>query len=524
MRDADRLTAEGILFTDQYQLTMAQLYYRMGLHEQQAQFDHFFRKYPDYGQHQAGYCVNAGLEWLLDWLREARFREKDLEYLRSMRGRSGKPLFAGDFLAWLAENGHFEAISIRAVPEGRVVHPNVPITVVTGPLAMVQILESPLLNLLNYQTLIATKAARVKASCRGGQVLEFGMRRGPERGANAGVRGALIGGADFSSNAGISHVLGKTPMGTHAHSMVQAFIAAGGAEIDAFRAYAEVYPDDCLLLVDTVNTLKSGVPNAIRVFEELRRKGHKPLGIRLDSGDLAYLAIQAAKMLNDAGFADTRIVLSNQLDELIIWQIIAQIQEESARYGVEPQALIDRLIYGVGTRLITSSGSPALDGVYKLVAIRRDGDWLPAIKISETPAKTLNPGHKQVWRLYDERGKAIVDFLCLHDEQPDREVSLNFHHPTDHTKHRTLKVARLSKMEPLLVDIIRDGRQVYETPSMDKLRLRRSRDEDCLDLGVRRLMNPHIYHVSLSDRLWNMKQRLIAAAKKSNNGRMNTIP
>ncbi len=517
MRDADRQTAEGILFTDQYQLTMAQLYYRMGIHEQQAQFDHFFRKYPDYGQHQAGYCVNAGLEWLLDWLDGARFRERDVDYMRSMRGRSGKRIFADDFLAWLGANGNFDAISIRAIPEGRVVHPNVPITVITGPLAMAQILESPLLNHLNYQTLIATKAARVKASCRGGQVLEFGMRRGPERGANAGVRGALIGGADFSSNAGISHVLGKTPMGTHAHSMVQAFIARGGSEIDSFRAYAEVYPDDCLLLVDTVNTLQSGVPNAIRVFEELRRKGHRPVGIRLDSGDLAYLAIQSAKMLNEAGFADARIVLSNQLDELVIWQIITQIQEESARYGVEPQSLIDRLIYGVGTRLITSSGSPALDGVYKLVALRSGSDWLPAIKISETPAKTLNPGHKQVWRLYDDRGKAIADYLCLHDEKPDEEPSLHLHHPTDHTKHRTVEVARLSIMEPLLVDIIRDGRPAYAPPTLDELRQLRSRDEDRLDPGVRRLMNPHIYHVSLSDSLWNMKQRLIAEAKKSGN-------
>lgn len=512
MREADRQTAEGILFTDQYQLTMAQLYYRMGLHEHQAQFDHFFRKYPDYGQHQAGYCVNAGLEWLLDWLSAARFREADLSYMRSMQSRSGKPLFEEDFLAWLAENGHFGSISIRAVLEGRVVHPNVPITVVTGPLAVVQILESPLLNLLNYQTLIATKAARVKASCQGGQVLEFGMRRGPERGANAGVRGALIGGADFSSNAGISHVLGKTPMGTHAHSMVQAFIARGGSEIDAFRAYAEVYPDDCLLLVDTVNTLESGVPNAIRVFEELRRKGHKPVGIRLDSGDLAYLAIQAARMLNDAGFADTRIVLSNQLDELIIWQIITQIQEESAWYGVDPQSLTDRLVYGVGTRLITSRGSSALDGVYKLVAIRGDDGWIPAIKISETPAKTLNPGHKQVWRIYDERGRAVVDYLCLDEERPEREILLHCHHPTDHTKHRTLEVARLSKMEALLVDIMIDGRLVHNPPPIDELRLRRTSDEDSLDSGVRRLMNPHVYHVSLSDRLWDMKQRLITEA------------
>lgn len=515
MKDTDRQTSEGILFTDQYQLTMAQLYFRMGLHEQQAQFDHFFRRYPDYGQHQAGYCVNAGLEWLLDWLGKTSFREKDLEYMRSMQGSTGKRIFADDFLAWLAQNCHFRTISMRAIPEGRVVHPNVPLTVVTGPLAIIQILESSLLNHLNYQTLIATKAARVKASGRGGLVLEFGMRRAQGWGANAGVRGALIGGVDFSSNAGISHVLGKPPKGTHAHSMVQAFMALGGNEIEAFRAYAEVYPDDCLLLVDTVNTLESGVPNAIRIFEELRRKGHRPLGIRLDSGDLAYLAIQSARMLNDAGFTDTKIVLSNELDELVIWQIVAQIQEESSRYGVEPQSLINRLVYGVGTRLITSKGSAALDGVYKLVALFKDNNWLPAIKISETPQKTLNPGNKQVWRLYDKRDMAIADYLCLFDEIPKKENVLNLHHPTDHTKHRKIELTSLSKMEPLLVDIIKDGRQVYTPSSIDELRERRSRDEGNLDSGVKRFMNPHIYHVSLSDRLWEMKQRLIAEAKKT---------
>ncbi|MDW7773916.1 MAG: nicotinate phosphoribosyltransferase [Desulfobulbaceae bacterium] len=514
MKTADRKTAEGILFTDQYQLTMAQLYFRMGIHEQPAQFDHFFRKYPDYGIHQAGYCVNAGMEWLLDWLAAARFREEDLAYMRGMRGKSGDALFSGDFLSWLAKNGHFGSISMRAIPEGRVVHANAPLTVVTGPLAMAQILESPLLNHLNYPTLIATKAARIHAAACGGPVLEFGMRRAQERGANAGVRGALIGGADFSSNAGISHVLGMSPRGTHAHSMVQAFMALGGSEIDAFRAYGEVYPDDCLLLVDTVNTLASGVPNAIRVFEELRRKGHQPVGIRLDSGDLAYLAIQSAKMLDDAGFPDAKIVLSNELDELVIWQIISQINDESRRAGVDPDRLRKRLIYGVGTRLITSRGASALDGVYKLAALRRGGKWLPAIKISESPAKTLNPGNKQVWRLYDRRGKANADLLCLDDEDPRREDFLTLHHPTDHAKFRTLAVADIAELEPLLIDIVRDGRPVHEPQSIEDLRRRRQRDEEFFDSGVRRLINPHVYHVSLSGKLWDLKQKLIDEARK----------
>ncbi len=314
MKRSDWLTAEGILYTDQYQLTMAHLYYRMGLHEKWAQFDYFFRSYPNYGSHRAGYCINAGLEWLVDWMLEVRFRDEDLEYLRGQVGRMGRRLFSDDFLEWLRENGHFGALTLQAIPEGRVVHPNVPLVVVQGPLAMAQILETSLLNHLNYQTLIATKASRIRESGQGRLLLEFGLRRAQDKAAIAGARAALIGGADFTSNVGISHVLGFPPKGTHAHSMVQVFMALGEGELGAFRAYAEVYPDDCLLLVDTINTLESGIPNAIRVFEELRRKGHEPVGIRLDSGDLAYLSIQAARMLDEAGFPNTAvIVLSNQL-------------------------------------------------------------------------------------------------------------------------------------------------------------------------------------------------------------------
>ncbi|MEN6300138.1 MAG: nicotinate phosphoribosyltransferase, partial [Anaerolineaceae bacterium] len=328
---------------------MANLYYRMGIHETQVQFDHYFRDYPDYGSHKAGFCISAGLEWLLDWMKRARFTDEDLEYLQSQKSSLGGPLFQKDFLLWLREHGHFGHLNLRAIPEGRVIHPNEPITVVQGPLAMAQILETSLLNHLNYQILIATKAARIREIGRGQLLLEFGLRRGHGMGANAGTRAALIGGADFSSNVGISASLGYPPKGTHAHSMVQLFIALGGSELDAFRAYADVYPDDCLLLVDTINTLESGIPNAIKVFEELKRKGHKPVGVRLDSGDLAYLSIQSARMLDDAGFPDVSIVLSNNLDELVIWQIITQILEEAPRYGVDPEKLIKRLVYGVGT-------------------------------------------------------------------------------------------------------------------------------------------------------------------------------
>ncbi|MEJ2556695.1 MAG: nicotinate phosphoribosyltransferase [Anaerolineae bacterium] len=494
MKASDRPTAEGILFTDQYQLSMAQLYYRTGLHERLAQFDHFFRAYPDYGFHQAGYCINAGLEWLLDWMHEAQMRPEDIAYLRGQTGQTGERIFSDDFLEWLAANGTFDGITMRAIPEGRVVHPNVPLTVVQGPLALAQILETPLLNHLNYQTLIATKAARVSDSGRC-------------------QLAALIGGADFSSNVGISHVLGYPPKGTHAHSMVQVFMALGEGELGAFRAYADVYPDDCLLLVDTIDTLESGVPNAIKVFEELRRKGHKPVGIRLDSGDLAFLSIQAAKMLDKAGFPQTQIVLSNQLDELVIWQIVTQIQTEAPRYGVDADQLLKRLVYGVGTRLITSQGQSALDGVYKLVALQDEGEWVPAIKISETPAKTLNPGHKHVWRVYDQRNKATADLLSLDYENPRQMGQLVLHHPTLHTKFRTLNQSDISKIEPLLIDVLEEGRLVYDLPSIEDMRERREADVERLDPGVKRIMNPHVYHVSLTERLWSLKQELIEATQ-----------
>ncbi|HHY58651.1 MAG TPA: nicotinate phosphoribosyltransferase [Chloroflexi bacterium] len=509
-------TMRGILFTDQYQLTMAQLYFRHGLHEMEVQFDHFYRRNPDYDQHQAGYCINAGLEWFLDWMQQAHFRESDIEYLRGHRNAQGNRLFADDFLAYLRSHGDFNGLSIRAIPEGRVVHPNTPLTIVRGPMAMAQIIETPLLNKLNYSTLVATKASRLVEASRGGAILEFGLRRAQGEGANDGTRAALIGGAHFSSNVGVSHVLGLPPKGTHAHSMVQLMMALGEGEIGAFRAYAELYPDDCLLLVDTVDTLQSGVPNAIKVFEELRRKGHRPAGIRLDSGDQAYLSIQAAKMLDEAGFDECAIVLSSDLDELVIWQIITQIQHEAPRYGVDADKLIKRLVYGVGTRLITSWGEPALGGVYKLVAVKKGDDWSSAIKISESPSKTPTPGAKQAWRIYDQRQKATADLLTLEDEVIDPTAPLVLRHPSDHTKLRTLQPGQISRIEPLHAEIVRQGKLVYDLPPLEELRRRRIADVEALDPGVRRLVNPHIYHVSLSEALWGLKQELIAEARRSN--------
>ncbi len=514
-KDQQRLT-QGMLFTDLYQLTMAQVYFRQGLHQKKVRFEYFYRRNPDYGLHQAGYCIFAGLEWLIEWMLETKFQDEDLEVLRDLRTSSGENLFAADFLEWLKGAGDFSGISLWAVAEGRVVHPNVPLIVVEGPFAMAQILETALLNHLNYQTLVATKAVRIKQAGMGKLLLDFGMRRAHELGAIAGTRAALIGGADFSSNVGTSVVLGFPPKGTHSHSLVQAFMAIGEGELSAFRAFAEIYPDDCLLLVDTINTLHSGVPHAIKVFEELRRKGHRPLGIRLDSGDLAYLSIQSYKMLCEAGFSECHIVLSNQLDELIITQIITQIQQEAPAAGIHPEQLIDHLIFGVGTSLITSSGQSALDGVYKLTALAEGQSWRPAIKVSETPAKTVNPGFKELWRLYDQRKKAVGDLLCLQGEELLAMEKIVLHHPVDPDRFRILKKSEIAEMEKLLEPVLENGRRLGNVPTIEAMRKRRQADTSCLDLGVKRLINPHIYHVSLSEKLWELKHEVLRRQARVN--------
>ena len=513
MKPGELKSASGVLLTDQYQLTMAQLYFRLGIHEIKAQFDHFFRSNPDYGVHKAGYCVNAGLDPLLDWLDQARFDRDEINSLRLQKTSTGEQLFKNDFLDWLKDHFSTRAINLYAIPEGRVVHPNVPIHVIEGPLAIGQIIETGLLNTANYQTLIATKAARIKNSGRGQSLLEFGLRRAQGLGAIQGTRAALIGGADFSSNVGASHIFGFPPKGTHAHSMVQVFMGLGEGELAAFEAYADVYPDDCLLLVDTIDTLESGIPNAIKVFEKLKRKGHQPVGIRLDSGDLAYLSIKAVKMLNDAGFPETSIVLSNNLDELVIWQIITQIQEEAERYGVDPESVINRLAYGVGTSLITSAGDAALDGVYKLVAICQNDTWIPTLKLSENINKTLNPGNKRVWRVYDQRGKATADLIALYDEDILTQSPLELRHPTLTTKRRSLQQNEVDHLEKLLIPVIKDGDIVSDRPTIPEMRAVREKDVAALDPGVRRIMNPHTYHVAISRKLWNLKQSLIKKAR-----------
>jgi nicotinate phosphoribosyltransferase len=279
------------------------------------------------------------------------------------------------------------------------------------------------------------------------------------------------------------------------------------SELEAFQAFAEIYPDDTVLLVDTLNVLESGVPNAIEVFETLKRKGHKPVGIRLDSGDLAYLSIRSAQLLNRAGFPEVSIVLSSDLDELVIWQIHTQIRQEAPRYGVEPDSLIGRLVFGVGTRMVTSWGQPALGGVYKLVAMQEGSDWKPAIKVSETLEKTLNPGHKAAWRIYDDRGLATDDYLTLAEEDPCNESTLVLRHPSDAGKLRRIKQEKC-RLEPLHTEVWKGKRQIDPLP-LEDLRERRRADVERLDPGVRRLINPHLYHVSLSPRLWELKNNMI---------------
>jgi len=502
-------TTTGILFTDQYQLTMAQLYFKLGWHEKPVQFEHYFREYPNYGAHKAGFCINAGLQDLLKWMQQARFGDNELALLQSQRDSNNKPLFQADFLDYLRRNGSFEALSMHAIPEGRVIHPHMPLTIVRGPVIMAQILETALLNKLNFQTLIATKAARIKMAARSQLVLEFGLRRGHDLGANAGTRAALIGGADFTSNVGQSHEMGLAPKGTHAHSMVQLFLSMGYSELDAFRAFADLYPDNCVLLVDTINTLESGIPNAITVFKELRKKGFSPMGIRIDSGDLAFLCIEAAKLLDSAGFEEAPIVLSNDLDELTIWQITSQIEDEAAKSGIDADKIIKRLVYGVGTKLITSWGAPALGGVYKLTAVFDAGKWKPTIKASENLQKSPNPGIKQVWRVYDNRGKAGADVIALENENLLDYESVRLYHPTDFSKSRRLERQKISSLEPLHTSIMENGKGVYKNPSLQEIRELRDADLKRLDSGVRRLINPHVYHVSLTEKLFKLKQSLL---------------
>lgn len=479
------------LLTDFYELTMMQAYHHAQVttgHNQWAVFDMFYRENPCGN----GYAIAAGLAQFVDYMKNLRFEEADIAYLR------GTGAFKEPFLDYLR---HFRFTGdIDAVPEGTVVFPGEPLVRVTAPLAEGQFIETALLNIINHQSLIATKAARVCWAAAGDRILEFGLRRaqGPDAGIY-GARAAMIGGCHGTSNVLAGQFFDVPVRGTHAHSWIMSF----DDELAAFRAYAALYPDACILLVDTYDTLKSGIPNAIRVFEEMRKR-NIPLtmyGIRLDSGDLAYLSKRARKMLDEAGFTTAIISASSDLDETLI----TELKSQGAKIT----------LWGVGTNLITSKEYPAFGGVYKMSAISDNGGpWAPKIKLSENPAKVTNPGVKKLFRLYDTTtGKIKGDLIALADEQLNPQKDLTIFDPLATWKRMTL-TANTYTVRELLEPIFINGQCVYtEIPVMD-IRAYAQTELDTLWDEHKRLINPHIMPVDLSQPLYDLKQMMIAQMRK----------
>lgn len=467
------------MLTDFYEITMANGYFQNGLKDKTACFDMFFRKVPDGG----GFAIMAGVEQLIQYLKNLKFTDEDIAYLR------GKNLFSKDFLQYLKDFRF--SCDVWAIPEGTPIFPNEPVVIVRGPIIQAQFVETMILLTINHQSLIATKANRIVRAASGRGVMEFGSRRAQGYdGAIYGARAAYIGGCIGTACTIAEREFGIPAMGTMAHSWVQSF----PTELDAFRAYAAQYPQNCTLLVDTYNVLKSGVPNAIKVFrEEIVPRGYRPVGIRIDSGDITYLSKKARKMLDEAGFPDCRIIASNSLDEFIIRDILIQ------------GAQID--LFGVGERLITSRSEPVFGGVYKLVAVEENGKLVPRIKISENVEKIINPGFKQVWRLYDnETGKAIADVITMHDEIIDDRKPYEIFDP-EYTWKR--KIVTNFNARKLLTKIFDGGECVYESPSLKDIRNYCIEQTDTLWDEVKRFENPHQYYVDLSLPLWEMKDQLL---------------
>ncbi len=465
------------LMTDLYQLTMMYGYYKCGMRNNIAVFDMFYRQ----NSEVTHYAVFAGLEQLIDYIKNLRFTEDDLDYLRSLN------LFDEGFLEML-RSFRFTG-DIQAVPEGTLVFSGEPLIRVTAPIFEAQLIETALLNIINHQTLIATKASRVANAAVGDVVMEFGLRRaqGPDAGIY-GARAAVIGGCDSTSNVMSGHMFGIPISGTHAHSWVMSF----PDELSAFRAYAECFPSACLLLVDTFNVLKSGVPNAITVFKELRAKGYEPKGIRLDSGDLAYLSRESRRMLDEAGFPNAKICVSGDLDEYLIRDLKLQ------------GARIDS--WGVGTKLITSADCSALGGVYKLAAEIEDDKIISKIKVSENPAKVTNPGVKKLLRVYDKDHMAVADIIALETDQFDTSKPLTLFDPIDTWKEMTLTEYTLRELH---VPIFKNGECVYESPSLNEIRAYCRQEMYSFWDEYKRLRNPHIYKVDLSESLWMLKQSML---------------
>lgn len=470
------------MLADLYEFTMSNGYLESGVGTKIAYYDYFFRKVPDDG----GYAIFAGLETLIDYILNLKFDEEDIAFFKA------KGIFGEKFLNML-ENFKFEC-DIWAMEEGEIIFPGEPILTVRGPLYQAQIIETMLLLILNHQSLIATKASRMVRVANGRPVSDFGSRRahGADA-ANYGARAAYIGGVLTSANTYTDRHMSIPSTGTMAHSWVQSF----DSELDSFRAYANVYPESTLLLVDTYDVLRKGIPNAITVFNELREKGYEPIGIRIDSGDIAYLTKETRKMLDEAGFPDAKIVVSNSLDEYKIKDLLNQ------------GAIIDS--FGVGERLITAKSDPVFGGVYKLVAMENDGVINPKIKISEDVVKITNPGFKQVYRFYDKwSGVMQADLVMLHDEEAPNGEDYEIFHPL-YTWKRTTIINYIAK--PLLKPIFQKGELVYKSPCIHDIRDKAIKNQEKLWDEVKRLKEPHSYYVDLSQKLFDLRNKLLKEAK-----------
>lgn len=471
------------LLTDLYELTMMQGYFKNKDKNETVIFDVFYRSNPGGG----GYAIAAGLEQVIDYINHLHFEKEDINYLRSLG------IFKEDFLLYLSE---FEFTGdIYAIPEGTVIFPREPLVKVIAPIMQAQLVETALLNIINHQSLIATKASRVCFATQGDGVLEFGLRRaqGPDAGTY-GARAAMIGGCVGTSNVLAGQLFDVPVRGTHAHSWIMSF----PDEYTAFKTYADIYPSACILLVDTYDTLKSGVPNAIRVFTEMR-DANIPLtnyGIRLDSGDLAYLSKKARKMLDEAGFSDAVISASNDLDEFLIDSLKVQGAKITS--------------WGVGTNLITSKDCPSFGGVYKLAAIQgEDGYFIPKIKLSENSEKITNPGNKTTYRVYEkESGKIKADLICLVDEHFDENESLLLFDPLEPWKKTRLSGGSYTLKE-LMVPIFKDGKACYISPKVMDIREFCQNELETLWPETRRLINPHQVYVDLSKKLYDVKIDLL---------------
>ncbi len=471
------------MLMDYYQLTMSNGYLSHGFKDTMVYFDMFFRKVPDKG----GFAIACGLEAVVDYIKSLKFEDSDIEFLKA------KGIFSEDFLDYL-RNFKFTC-DIWAVPEGTVVFPNEPILTVCGPILEAQLIETMILLTINHQSLIATKTSRIVRAAQGRNVMEFGSRRAQGYdGAIYGARAAYIAGAIGSSNVYTDMEMGIPAIGTMAHSWVQLF----GDEYEAFKAYAKTYPDNCTLLVDTYNVLKSGVPNAIRVAKEvLEPQGKRLKGIRLDSGDMAYLSKECRRILDKEGLWDCKIVASNSLDEFIIKDLISQ------------GAYIDT--FGVGERLITSKSEPVFGGVYKLVAVKDGEEIIPRIKLSENVEKVTNPHYKGLWRLYEkESGKAIADILTIHHEVIDETKPYVLFDPVFTWKK---KIVENFKARRLQVKIFEKGELVYNLPKIEEIKDYCREEVNSLWDELKRFEYPHKYYVDLSEELWNIKNNLIEEYK-----------